>query len=180
VADLSKYIDHGKKEVRSVTGQLALDYGRGVCRLDAPKAQGVCGFLADAGPSDLGAVRVESKNAYAAVLAVSLDGKDLKDAGSVLVQVTTQCRPYGWKEAEATFQDNEKKHTFKGKRIDDTGAPPWNVRDTDVTVTVRNPGLRKATLLDANGYPAGAVEVKAAGGALRVTLPKNALYVVLE
>jgi hypothetical protein len=98
----------------------------------------------------------------------------------VLVQVTTRCRPYGWKESDATFTDNERNNTFRGKRIDDTGSAPWNVWNTDAAVTVRNPGLTKATLLDVNGYPVGPVKAQAAGGALRVTLPPNALYVVLE
>ena len=50
VADLSGLIDRDKKVVRSVTGEVALDYGTGLCTLDAPKAQGACGFLAKAGP----------------------------------------------------------------------------------------------------------------------------------
>lgn len=180
VADLAKYIDEKAKRVKSITGELDLDYGTGLCKLDAPKAQGVCGFLDQAGPFELSAVKIESKNPYATVLAVSLDGKELKASKQVLVQVTTKCRPYGWKETDATFQDNEKKHNFKGKRIDDTGSSPWNVWDTDVTLTVKNPGLTRATLLDANGYPAGAVKGESADGAFRVKLPAKAMYVVLE
>jgi hypothetical protein len=180
VADLSKYIDEDKKVIKSITGELDWDYGIGVCRLNAPKVQGVSGFLAKAGPTRLGAVSIESKNDYATILAVSLDDKELTGSTQVLVQTTTVCRPYGWKESPATFQDAEKKNTYQGKRIDDLGALPWNVRDTQVTLAIKNPKLRKATQLDANGYPHQELKVQTADGELKVTLPANALYVVLE
>jgi hypothetical protein len=180
VAELSKYIDEDKKVVKSITGELDWDYGVGVCRLNAPKAQGVSGFLAKAGPTKLGAVAIESKNDYATILAVSLDDKELTHSERVLVQTTTVCRPYGWKETATTFQDAEKKHTYKGKRIDDLGTMPWNVWDTQVVLVIKNPKLRKATQLDANGYAIKELKVEAAEGELKVTLPANALYVVLE
>ena len=77
VADLSRYIDREKKVVRSDTGQLAWDYGRGLCTLDAPMAQGVTGFLRPIGSIKLGDVKIRSENQYATVLVVSLDGTPL-------------------------------------------------------------------------------------------------------
>lgn len=41
--DLSPYIDRRAKRVASSTGQLKLDYGRGVLVIDAPAAQGISG-----------------------------------------------------------------------------------------------------------------------------------------
>src|SRR5208283_978034 len=38
--DLSPYLREDKKTVRSITGQLFMDYGKGLCALSAPKAQG--------------------------------------------------------------------------------------------------------------------------------------------
>lgn len=178
--DLSKLIDEQKKTVTSATGELVFNYGTGFCTIDAPKAQGAIGFLSKAGPLALKTVTIDGKNEYAAILAVALDDKDLASSGSVLVQVTTQCRPYRWKESAATFKDPEGKNSYVGKRIDDTGAEPWNVVETQAALTIRNPRLKKATVLDSNGMPVGdaAVEVKA--GALTLTLPRNALYVVLQ
>ncbi|HLY08794.1 MAG TPA: hypothetical protein VKW04_05725 [Planctomycetota bacterium] len=178
--DLSKYIDESKKTVTSTTGELFFNYGAGFCTIDAPKAQGVTGFLSKSGPFALRTLTIDSKNEYAAILVVPLDDKDLASSGSVLVQVTTQCRPYHWKESAATFKDPEGKNSYVGKRIDDTGVEPWNEVDTQATLTIRNPRLRKATALDPNGIPAGDVAVEAKGGALTLTLPKNALYVVLQ
>jgi hypothetical protein len=178
--DLTKYIDEQKKTVTSITGELTFNYGAGFCTVDAPRAQGVTGFLSASGPFALKTLTIESKNEYAAILAVPLDDKDLSSSSSVLIQVTTQCRPYHWKETPATFKDPEGKNTYQGKRIDDTGAEPWNEVETQATVTIRNPRLKKATALDPNGMPAGEVAVEAKGGALTLTLPRNALYVVLQ
>lgn len=179
-ADLSKFIDDAKKTVTSATGELTFNHGAGWCTIDAPKAQGVTGFLAKGGPFALKTVTIESKNEYAAILAVSLDDKDLASSQSILVQVTTQCRPYHWKESPATFKDPEGKNSYQGKRIDDTGAEPWNEVETQATFTVRNPRLRKAVALDPNGMPAGEVKAEPKNGALVVTLPPNALYIVLQ
>jgi hypothetical protein len=34
VIDLSRFVDHQKKIIRSITGEIALDYGIGLCTLD--------------------------------------------------------------------------------------------------------------------------------------------------
>jgi len=178
--DLTKYIDEQKKTVTSTTGELRFNYGAGYCTVDAPRAQGVTGFLSKSGPFALKTLTIDSKNEYAAILAVPLDDKDLANSGNVLVQVTTQCRPYHWKESPATFKDPEGKNTYEGKRIEDTGAEPWNEIETQATITIRNPRLRKATALDPNGMPAGDVAVDVKAGTLTLTLPRNALYIVLQ
>ena len=180
IADLSKCIDEQKKQVTSITGQIKLDYGLGLCTLDAPKAQGATGFLSKAGAIQLSSVGITSANEYATILAVSMDDKDLKESGKVLVQATTTCRPYGWKETATTFQDKDRKHTFNGKRIDDTGSEPWNVANTDATLTVRNAKLSRAVILDINGMPVGDAKGLAQGDAFTLKLPPNAMYVVLE
>src|SRR5882672_1972541 len=178
--DLAKYIDEQKKVVTSSTGELTFNYGGGTCTIDAPRAQGVTGFLSKAGPFALKTLTIDSKNEYAAILAVPLDDQDLASSGKVLVQVTTMSRPYHWKESPATFKDPEKKNTYQGKRIDDTGAEPWNEVETQAVITIRNPKLRKATALDPNGMPTAEVPVEARDGSLTLTLPKNAMYVVLQ
>lgn len=178
--DLAKYIDDSKKVVKSATGELTFNHGDGWCTVDAPKAQGVCGFLSKAGPFALKTVTIESKNEYAAILAVPLDDRELASSQSVLLQVTTRCRPFRWKESPATFKDPEGKNTYQGKRIDDTGAEPWNEAETQAVITVRNPRLKKAIALDANGMAAGELRAESKGGAFVVTMPPNALYVVLQ
>src|SRR4051812_38809459 len=70
--DLAKFIDDTKKTATSDTNELTWDYGTGLCKLDAPKAQGATGFFAKAGPQSMGALSIDSKNDYATILAVSL------------------------------------------------------------------------------------------------------------
>ena len=53
VADLSRFIDRDKKTVRSATGELTTDFGKGLYTVDAPKVQAAAGFLAQAGPVQL-------------------------------------------------------------------------------------------------------------------------------
>jgi hypothetical protein len=65
-------------------------------------------------------------------------------------------------------------------RIISGGKMPLQVEKTDATVTVANPLLSKAVVLDANGMATStSLEVKRLGGKVSVTLPSIAMYVVL-
>jgi hypothetical protein len=71
---LNTLIDRKKQTVRSVTGELMLDYGKGISLLNAPKAQGVTGFLKAAGGRfSTRNLQITSSNDYASLLVVSLD-----------------------------------------------------------------------------------------------------------
>ncbi len=66
-------------------------------------------------------------------------------------------------------------------RILDGGKMPFQVENLDATVTIANPRLSKATLLDINGMATTTpVEVRRADGKATVLLPANTIYVVLE
>lgn len=178
IADLRGSIDARARTVTSATREIRLDWGRGLATLDAPHAQGACGFLKAAGAIQLGQSRIDSTNEYGALLLVSLDDQDLARSRKVLVQATTTCRPHGWRESEAELESG--KRTYRGKRIDDTGGAPWNVVRTAATVTLRNQHLRKATVLDPNFMPAGETPCETRGGALSLRMPEDGLYVILE
>jgi hypothetical protein len=180
VADLGPFIDHDRKVVRANTGQVSMDYGRGLCTIDAPQAQGACGFLKDVGPVALSSVSLRSENYYASVLIVSMDGEILSKSKRVLVQVGTRARPTGWVEREATFTPDGGKHPVIRKRIVSTGHMPWAIENTNVTLEVKNPGLTRATSLDINGNARGSLKVADSGGALHLNLPPDALYIILE
>ncbi len=178
-ADLGQYIDTEAKVVRSITGELTMDYGRGLFTMDAPAAQGVVGFLRDAGGRfELSDVTIDSTNEYAAIEVVSLDGRPLGQAGQVLVQVGTLVRPEGWTVREATFADGQTQR--QGLQIVTTGGPTYRIANTHATLRVRNTALSRATALDAGGYPTGDVPVRRDGDSLVVELPPDALYVLLR
>ena len=149
VVDLAKYIDRKNKTVRSITGQIETDYGRGIYRVNSPKAQAVAGFLRDAGPQHLADVDIACRNRYATIAVVPLDGRPIQQSGKVLVQVGTVCRPTGWTAVPTRARINGKQTDCF--RVLSGGNLPLQVENTDATVTVANTSLVKAVLLDANG-----------------------------
>jgi hypothetical protein len=168
---LADYIDHGRKLVRSLTGQLRWDYGNGVVTVDTPYAQGACGFLKAAGPLTLGDVTIESGNEYGAILVVSLDGRPLAESQRVLVQAGTEDWPYGFATQPAGDE----------KRIVSLGGYPPNVRKVDAGVTLRNAAVTGAAVLDGNGYITGReAESTRRGDGLAIALPEDSLYTLVR
>jgi hypothetical protein len=179
VADLGKYIDKSKQLIRSVTGEIQLDYGKGVCLMDAPRAQGATGFLNKVSPIQLADLTIRSGNDYATVYAVSLDGKPLRTSTKILVQVGTSARLSGWKTKRADFK-GDGKQMLHGYEILATGRPPWRIVDADVSLRLHNTEIRRATLLDTGCYPVKQIACQRDGDTLNLNLPANVLYVVLD
>jgi len=177
--DLAKYHDAQKKTVRSVTDEIKLDYGMGLCTLNTAKAQGASGFLSKAGEIKLEDATIRSNNEYATLILVSMDDQPLKSSRKILVQVGTSARLTGWKAKSTNFKGDGGK-MIKGFEIVSTGLPPWRVVNTDATLTVNNPNLTKATLLDTSGYAVRKIECEQKEGKFTLTLPDETLYLVLE
>lgn len=178
VVDLSRYIDSQKKTVRSITGQITTDLSRGLYRVDAPKAQGVAGFLGKAGPQKLTDVAIDCANTYASIVVVPLDDKPIATSGRLLVQVGTVSRPTGWK--ERPMQVPARSGPAEGARIIEVGKPPWQIENTRARLVIHNPRLAKASLLDANGMRLSDVPIAVHGNGITVNLPSNAIYICLE
>jgi hypothetical protein len=174
VADLSKYIDSAKKTVKSSTGELELNHGVGLCKMDSPKAQGATGFLKAAGKIALSDIEIASGNDYATVMVVSMDDAPLAASGKVLVQVGTTERSTGWATKPAQTGGR------KGEEIVNFGKAPWQIVNADITVTIRNAKVTKARVLDANGMPVQDAELQATGAGKTLKFPPNALYVILQ
>lgn len=180
VENLAPYIDTANKIIKSDTGQIRLNYGAGLCIVNAPQAQGATGFLSKAGPIALRDVVLRSGNDYATVSVVSLDGLPIRTSKKLLVQVGTMARPTGWQDKDATWASADGKQTTTGKQVVATGQNPWQIVNADVGLTVSNAGLKTATLLDANGEAAQTVPAKSVGGKFTLTLPANTLYAILR
>jgi hypothetical protein len=177
-ADLEPFIDESRKEVRSVTGELTFNYEKGFCLLNAPKAQGVAAFFKNRRSFETDDVEIASDNDYGTVAVVSMDDKPIRRSGKLLVQVTTQCRPTGWREKPVTIKLKE--GTFPGFEVVNYGRAPWQVTRARVTLTVNNSGLSRGTALDANGNAAGEVRLLRRGSEVVLSFPEDALYVVLQ
>jgi hypothetical protein len=174
---LNQWVNLQAKTIQSSSGEMVWDYSKGICQVNSAKAKGVCGFIAG-GKYDLGNVSITSQNNYAAIWVVAMDNADIDRSKKVLIQVGTVYQPTGWKEEEVDFKgDNQDLHGFK---ILDTGRMPWQADDTRVTVELNNAGLKKASLLDAAGYVVGNVPLHKGKGKVNITLPANAMYVMVE
>jgi hypothetical protein len=176
VADLSPYIDPQRSTVRSATGELALDWQQGLFTIDTPKAQGVGGFLKDAGGRfELTDLVIESENEYATVQVVALDDRPIGESGKLLVQVGTTNRLTGWTTTPLDEDGPEPK-----RKIVLTGKPPYRIEHTQARLTLANPGITRATRLDPHGYPTQDVAITRQGDRVTLTLPPNTLYLVLR
>jgi hypothetical protein len=168
LADLSKHIDRKNQIVTSNSGELMLDYGKGLLKIDAPGAQGVSGNLKTAGKIALSSLTVESNLELAQIVAVTLDGKPLAQASKILLQVMTEEKPTGF-----TFDE-----IGNGlKKITNLGNDPWLFKEPEGIVWMKFPdaATMKVTALDLNGYP-----VKEMGSAEEIRLDPKTVYYLLK
>jgi hypothetical protein len=172
--DLRPYLREDKRVIQSITGQLQMDYGRGLCTLNAPKAQGVTGFLKKGGIVQCADVEIQSGNDYATVLVVALDDRPLKSSRKILVQVGTTERPLGWKTRPVQVKGRA------GEEVVSFGHAPWMIVNAEVTLALENREITKALVLDANGMPVKAIPLATSAGRKRMTFPADALYVILQ
>ncbi len=178
VSDFGKYLDPKQGTIRSNTGQLKLNYKIGLCTMNAPQAQGVTGFLKDAGGKfQLADTTIQSKNDYAAISVVSLDKKPLSMSRRIFVQVGTTARLKGWKTKPVVIDFKGTK--IKGQQIVNTGRPPWQIRNTKATVTINNKFLNKAHKVIMSGRDGGEIRIVRKQNKCTVQLPSDAMYVVL-
>ncbi len=152
---VSACIDTNAKIVRSVTGELELNWGSGLLRIMAPKAQGAVGFLSEAGAIDLPDLLVGCRNAYASVLCVSLDGKDLADSEKILLSIVTEEHDFGYKTKPASLKPRGKGQAVEGVQITDLGRAPIQHRNPEGTIRFKRDDAAemKVTAVDWNGYP---------------------------
>lgn len=172
--DLSSLIDHAKKHVTSSTGQLQLDFGKGVLTINAPAAQGISGSLKAAGAVTLKDVAISSNLDLGHIIAVSLDDQPLATSGKILLQAMSEERPSGFRTERVADQGSK---TRTVERITSIGHDPWLVREIDGTVTFlrSDAASLKVTALDFNGYPQ-----EAAGTADKIALRPRTMYYLIQ
>ncbi len=169
LADLAKFVDRSKQTITSTTGQVKLDYGKGILTINAPAAQGVGGNLRDAGDVQLKDVAITCDMDLAHIVAVSLDDKPLASSRRILLQVMTEEKGSNF-QAQSIGGNN--------KRIVNIGQDPWLVKEIGGTVRFTRPDAArlKVTALDLAGYPA-----KPIGSAAQIKLePQTMYYLVAE
>ena len=167
VTDLKSLVDHAAQTVTSTTGELKLDYGKGLLLIKAPRAQGASGNLKAAGRLELAALSVSSDLDLAHIIAVSLDDQPLASSRRILLQVMSEERASGF-ETEAAGPNV--------KKITNIGRDPWQVKSLSGTVAFKRADAAqlKATALDSSGQPAGE-----AGTAKEIKLRPETVYYLI-
>ncbi len=94
VEPFKKYVDMQKQIVRSETGELELNRGKGIFKINTPKVQGVVGALKDS-TFHFPFVTVSLRNPWASVLVVSKEDKPLAESKSLYLVITTPVRTKG-------------------------------------------------------------------------------------
>ncbi|MCX6904057.1 MAG: hypothetical protein NTW03_11400 [Verrucomicrobia bacterium] len=165
VSDLKPFLDAAGQTIRSTTGELKLDYGKGLLTLNAARAQGVSGSLSKmGGPAVLNDLTISSDMELGHIIAVPLDDQPLATSGKILLQVMSE-------EKASNFQTEPVSATVK--RIVNIGTDPWMVKELKGTVRFKRADAAqlRVTALDFNGYPLGS-----AGSAGEIALQPNTLY----
>jgi hypothetical protein len=175
---LNKNIDYQNKLVSSSTNELKLDYEKGICVENSPYVQGVAGFLNSQHIFQLKDLTIDTNNEYASIQVVAMDKKPLSVSSKILIQVGTLYRPTNWKETPADLiVDGKVKTRFE---IQNTGQMPWRCENTEATIEIRNRKIKKATLLNSEGYAVSNIPIDKMKTGIKIQLPTNAMYVVLE
>ena len=174
IADLRAFIHEDRRVVQSNTGELSLDYGLGLCTLNTQKAQGVTGFLTKKTSFGLADVEISSTDDYATVLAVAMDDKPIRISGKILVQVGTSERPSGWQTKSVQVNGG------LGQEVVSFGHAPWMIARSHISVSVTNPNVSRAVVLDANGMPEKEIPLQDSAGRKVFQFPEDSLYVVLR
>ncbi|MGH7739572.1 MAG: hypothetical protein ACREL1_05445, partial [bacterium] len=121
-------LDHADQKVLdSSTGQESLDYGKGILKIDSPRAQGFTGALGGVSglrSADL-AVNVSSQDAWVSVLAVSLDQKPLASSKRLILF------------AVGRAENSEQVFNATRKALKDAGHPPVLMQGVAAGVALR-------------------------------------------
>jgi hypothetical protein len=167
VSDLVRYIDRKARLVTSSTGELKLDYDRGVLTINAPAVQGVSGSLQRAGPTRLKDLSISSGLDLGHIVAVSLDGRPLASSRKILLQVMSEEKASGF-QAEPAGKES--------RRITNIGHDPWLVREIDGMVRF---GRRDADKLQVHALDHNGNSSRPIGTAAEIRLQPRTLYYLI-
>jgi len=159
--DLTKLLDMQKKEIRSATGELFWNYGKGYVTADTPRTQAAVGFLAEV-PVKLGDCEIRTSNRCASILVTSWDGQPLKTSKHILITAVGRSR------------NTDMAYSRGGQRLIAIGKPPVLLEGVRGRVTLSRIGTCTVTALSPYGYKAADVQSTSDGG--RITIPLDGAH----
>ncbi|MFZ5832289.1 MAG: hypothetical protein ACOY3P_19560 [Planctomycetota bacterium] len=149
------------KRFDSDTGELSLDYGKGMLRIDTPRTQGVIGYVADAGAVDLGAISVKAATPFAAIVASSLDGEPLGQSRRVVL--TAVGRAENTAQAYWPPTPEEARRSEMSWMLPGAGRTPVIAEPIQAVVTLAMPAKPMVYALDPSGKRSRQLEVQFKG-----------------
>ena len=138
--DWSQYWDKEKKVVRSMTGQLAWDYGRRIVTLAGPKTHAVIGFAGGAS-FDLPGVKVEVRTPFVSLIFTPLDDQPLAVSKHILITAMARDKQTGTEYSE------------DGSRLLKAGGPPLLMEPVTATISLKGPTPLEVHPVDLYGVP---------------------------
>lgn len=170
---LDRSIDERKHTVASATKEIVWRSLDDCVIVDSDRFQGACGFLERAEEIACKNMELLCASPYASISLVSLDPNEaIAHAGKLLLQMSTESQHFGW---EATSDG----------LIEELGGYPFGVRklEASVKLTLAGKDDYRLIVLDGNGNPQRELDPEAwsaRGGKLEITLPENAIYLLIE
>ena len=155
--DLGPYLDMQKKEIRSATGELYWNYGRGYLTANTSRMQAAVGFLSGV-PIKLADCQISSSNCCASVLVASWDGKPLNQSKHILITAVGRSR------------NTDMAYSRGGQRLIAIGKPPVLLEGVRGTVCLARIGPCTVTALSPYGYKTAEIRATSEGGATVVPL----------
>jgi hypothetical protein len=176
--DVSEYIDHTNKKIRSVTGELEWDYGIGVATVNTPASQGATGRLNSLNRIELNDVVIESNNEFGTVVVVALDGQPIQTSKRLLIQAMTEDKAYGFRSEPVLDGSGSATGEYT---ITALGTGPMNVKAIDTSVVLKGmDDILQVFVLDQNGYYRESVTGQTEAEGYRIDLLPDAIYTIVE
>ena len=161
---LGRCWDQSRKVVTSAKGDVEWRYGEGWIKLTAPRTQGGFGALGgrEVVCPDL---TIQSPNTHATILASSLDGKPLHDAGRIVLSAVGRCS------LSSSPSLQGEKHPV----------PPYRMEPVTGKISLRST-LNRVRAVSATGYLVADIPTKREGDRLvfEMTGQPNAVYYLVE
>ena len=162
-------IDAHAKQFDSDTGQLSLDYGRGLLTINSPRTKGAVGFLADGGRLELDGLSVAGETNFGAIVATSLDEEPIGRSRRVLLTAVAR--------AENTAQGfwpnphNPKSWSpYTSWMLPGEGRKPVIAEPVRAEIAIEMPGPAAVYALDETGKRRGSLRAETNGGRLQLKL----------
>jgi hypothetical protein len=137
------------KRLDSDTGELSLDYGRGLLTIDTPCTKSVIGRLPKTGLVALNGLRIDCRTAFAAVTATSLDGEPIGRSRRVLL--TAVARVENTSQGFVPPSPKQRTWGYMTWMLPGQGRPPVIAEPVHARIALSVPGKADVIALDPTG-----------------------------